>query len=88
MHTIESIAKTVTENTHHFYCDVCGDYLGSTQEHSDGWYGQLGEFEIRYRVPDRCFVNFNKNFCEKCKQQFLDKLVTHLENIGFVKGGD
>jgi hypothetical protein len=88
MHKTESVTKTVTDTIHHFYCDGCGKLLGSTHEDQYGYYAGIGEFEIFWRVPDYGFIEFNKNFCEKCKQQFLDKLVTNLENIGFVNGDD
>lgn len=88
MHKIESVTKTVTETIHHFYCDGCGKLLGSTHEHNDGFYDWLGEFDILWRIPDYGCIELNKNFCKKCKQQFLDELVTKLENIGFVKGDD
>lgn len=85
MHKTESVTKTVTETIHHFYCDGCGKLLGSTKEHDDGWYGQHGFFYINWLVPENDWFKLNKHFCEKCKQEFCDKLRNSLESFGFVK---
>lgn len=34
--------------TYHFYCDSCNKYLGFTHECDDGWFPNLGEFELKF----------------------------------------
>lgn len=83
MEEVEIKIKQIEERTHHFYCDNCGDYIGSSQEEVDGWYQELGEFELKILMP-RGWYKLEKCLCEKCKEKFLDQAYTNLEFVGFV----
>lgn len=78
---------TVKETTHQFYCDKCGKYLGESNEYRDGWYDKLGYLEIsfynRLFSPHGTYC-IRKNFCEKCKDNFINQLSNSLESLGFI----
>ena len=82
MEKVEIEVIETEEVTHHFYCDDCGDYLGSSAEYDDGWYQELGEFELNIYMP-RGWYRLNKCLCNDCKDKFLDKFYVSLEAIGF-----
>lgn len=84
MHKIEQISKTIIQDIHHFYCDDCGKHLGSSQEYDDGWYEELGEFELKMRLPQGCYI-LKKCLCDECKEKYPVKLQSILEDIGFKK---
>ncbi len=74
---------TITEEAiHHFYCDNCSVYIGSSEEYDDGYYEELGEFELRFYTP-RGWYKLEKCFCHKCASEFLDKMYATLEELGF-----
>lgn len=66
---------------HSFYCDKCGEYLGTTDEWDDGWYAERGEFELRLYVDG--WYHIKKHFCESCKKDFLDNMKAALIDMGF-----
>ena len=37
---------------HHFYCDDCGKYLGSSEEYPDGYYEEIGLLELGFYLSD------------------------------------
>lgn len=78
--TIKTI--TTTKTVHHFYCDSCCIYVGSSEEYIDGWYQHIGEFEMQMYTP-RGWYKLKKCFCNKCKEEFLDKLYSALEDAEF-----
>lgn len=78
--TIKTI--TTTKTIHHFYCDSCGTHIGSSEEYVDGWYRPHGEFELKMYTP-RGWYKLEKCFCNKCKEEFLDKLYSALEDAEF-----
>lgn len=77
----EHKTRTITETTHHFDCDGCGKYLGSTEEHPDGWYGQIGEFV--HKVYIRRWYKIHKHFCDECADKFEAKVQAALIELGY-----
>ena len=84
MDKVETINKTKVVTKHNFYCDSCNKYLGSSEELDDGYYAELGAFHKEYYIDNDWYV-LNKNFCEKCKADYLHKIKSNLCNLGFVR---
>lgn len=82
MEKVETKTRKVEDRTHHFYCDYCGHYLGNTVEYWDGYYAELGEFELKMCTP-RGWYKLEKCFCNDCKDKFLNNVYTSLEDAGF-----
>ena len=82
MKKVETKTRQIEDRTHHFYCDDCEAYIGASQEHDDGWYQELGTFELKILMPIGWY-KFKKCLCEKCKEKFLDQAYTNLEFVGF-----
>ena len=82
MEKVETKIKKVKDRTHHFYCDNCDTYIGSSEEYDDGWYEELGEFELQMYTP-LGWWKMNKCFCRKCSEDFLEKFYISLKNMGF-----
>lgn len=80
--------KTVTEvveveeTRHEFYCDECDKYLGTSYEYDDGWYNELGRFELKCNING--WLRLEKCLCDKCKYEFVNKVRANLLDIGFV----
>lgn len=74
--------RTIKSYEHPFYCDSCDKYLGTVEEHEDGWYPDLGEFKLNFYVKDDWY-RINKCFCDECKNNFVNKVKSTLENLGF-----
>jgi hypothetical protein len=83
---IQTETKTYTkeQRIHHFYCDNCNKYLGETREYDDGWYPDLGEFNLHF-VVDGKWYEIEKCFCDDCRKAFLDKVENMLIELGFEK---
>ena len=81
MDKIKATTKKVEGYEHSFYCDECNEYLGTTEEYDDGWYEELGEFELSFYIDD--WYRVKKCLCHNCTVNFLSNLKNHLENIGF-----
>lgn len=84
MEKVESRICKREEFIHHFYCDDCNKYLGKTEECDDGWYPDLGEFELKFFV-NSSWYEINKNLCDECKEKFLAKVENTLIELGFEK---
>lgn len=84
MEKLETKTCTREETTHHFYCDDCNKYLGKTEEYDDGWYPELGEFELKFYLPSGWY-EVNKCLCDECRQEFLQKVEKTLVELGFEK---
>lgn len=83
MHKVENKTKTITTTTHHFYCDGCGEYLGSSEEYDDGYYNERGAFGLSFHL-DPGWYHVSKTFCDKCEQNYLTDVKNALEKLGFV----
>ena len=84
MDKLEVKTKTITSNVHSFYCDECGEFLGSTEEYEDGYYHDLGKFYLNYFVPEHGWYEVNKHFCNKCKEKYLKQIIDNFVKLGFV----
>lgn len=84
MEKIEVKIKTIEEATHYFYCDDCNKHLGETHEYEDGWYQNLGEFELKIYMPDGWY-KINKCLCDDCRNKFLKEVEQKIIELGFKK---
>ena len=84
MEMIETETKTIEKNIHHFYCDTCNKYLGSTEEYEDGYYDEIGECEISFYL-DNEWYKLNKYLCDYCRSKLISDIKTFLEETGFNK---
>lgn len=82
MEKTEKEIRTVVRYKHHFYCDSCNKYLGTTEEYEDGHYPELGEFELRFYVKDEWY-RIEKHFCDDCKNNFISIVKSTLKDLGF-----
>jgi formylmethanofuran dehydrogenase subunit E len=82
MEKVETKIIETEEITHHFYCDKCGDHLGSSEEWDDGYYQEFGEFELKCNTP-RGWYKLEKCLCHSCADEFLETFYSTLESIGF-----
>lgn len=83
MEKVEQIKKTIVNNVHHFYCDDCNIYLGDSREYDDGYYPELGSFELSFYLPEGWY-KVKKCFCEDCKQEYLETVRNMLKDMDFV----
>lgn len=82
MEKVETKTRQIQDRIHHFYCDDRGAHIGSSEEHYDGYYAELGGFGLKIIMP-RGWYKLEKCLCEKCKENFLDKDYDSLEFVGF-----
>ena len=50
MEKAKEIIREIKTYEHSFYCDECNKYLGTSQEYDDGWYEDIGEFELKFYI--------------------------------------
>ena len=82
---MEKSEKIIKESyMHYFYCDNCNQYLGTSEEHDDGWYEKFGEFTLSFYVKDEWYC-IDKCLCDCCRDEFVDNLKSTLKNMGFNK---
>ena len=48
MEKIETTIQEIENYKHHFYCDECNKYLGTTEEYDHCYYDELGELELKF----------------------------------------
>ena len=80
--TIKEMVQ-VEKARHEFYCDECNKYLGTSEEYDDGWYKDIGQFELKIYIDGWYYVD--KCLCDDCKKSFIENLKVTLKNIGFEK---
>lgn len=83
MHKVNCTTQTVEVVTHEFYCDDCGKHLGTSEEYDDGWYDEIGMFQLVIPVDGR--LHLEKYLCDNCREKFLNDFKATLENMGFKK---
>lgn len=69
-----------------FYCDICGEKIGESEEYSDGYIAELGEFE--YSVNVNGWYKIKKCLCDNCKEIYTNKIICALKELGFEKDED
>ena len=84
MEKIETTIQEIENYKHHFYCDECNKYLGTTEEYDDGYYDELGELELKFYLLDGWY-KVKKCFCEECKKKYLSRFQIILNELGFEK---
>ncbi len=83
---MEKIKKleVITERIeHHFWCDECGEYMGVTEEYDDGYYPEIGEFEVAFNLKG--WYECKRNLCTSCEKKFTNKIRDALLDLGFSK---
>ena len=85
MERINRHKKTIEYNTHIFYCDVCGKELGFSQEYDDGWYKELGEYEMSFYTGLHGWYKLHMHLCDNCAREYNEKIVNALLDLGFKK---
>ena len=79
MEKINSKIVEMPQIIHEFYCDDCGEYIGSSDEYDDGYYYEPSVYELKYFL-NGSWYKLKKCLCEDCvkkknntiKQMFLD----------------
>ena len=82
MEKVEIKTRQIEDRTHHFYCDDCNAYIGSSHEYDDGWYQPMNELELCFHGP-RGSLEFCKCLCDDCWGKHLSKIYKALEDVGF-----
>ena len=77
---VEKITKEYI--THSFYCDECDKFLGTSPEHEDGWYTEMGGFELSFCLDDEWY-KIEKHLCDECKEKVVERVKNSLLNLGF-----
>ena len=85
----------ITRQRHKIYCDECGELLDEVIEHSDGYYMNEHEKEIRIHIPeygkfsmpeiDGSDYVLKKDLCTKCYKKLTDNIINALTSLGFKK---
>lgn len=83
MEKTEKIIKKIESAKHSFYCDECNEYLGTSEEYDNGWYQEIGEFELGFYIDN--WYRIKKCLCDNCRKSFINNLKVNLINIGFEK---
>ena len=76
-----AIEKTEQRNYHCFYCDECNEPIGDSIECEDGYYQEHGVLEFQFYVGS--WYKFKKHLCDKCRTNYILKIQSTLENMGF-----
>lgn len=84
MEKTEIHIRTNKVSRHSFYCDGCQKHLGTTEEYEDGWYPELGKFELSIYLPSGWY-RVEKCFCNDCKKKYLNELLGNLKARDFKK---
>ena len=67
-----------------FYCDHCGKKLGETKKEPYKCRDTLGDFFSGIKV-EGVWYTCSKCFCPKCREEFLDKYIKTIKELGFKK---
>ena len=83
MKQTKEIKKEFIIYEHSFYCDECHKYLGTSQEYDDGWYKDIGDFELKIYIDG--WYRIKKCLCDDCRKHLVTELNIRLINMGFKK---
>lgn len=81
MEQVKITPRFCEERMHHFYCDGCCKYLGQSLEYDDGWYEEIGKFELQCYIDSRYILH--KHLCKKCVGKLLLEIERDLRRLGF-----
>lgn len=82
MEQIKVSPRYYEERIHHFYCDGCCKYLGQSLEYDDGWYEEIGKFELQYCIDSKYYI-LHKHLCKECEGKLLLEIEQDLRRLGF-----
>lgn len=85
MENIETKVVETKKIIHKFYCDKCNKYLGKSEELSDGYYTEFGDYKVKIYIPENKHGWYISKgcLCDKCKNQYFDSLADVLAQNGF-----
>lgn len=84
MEHVEHRTGTKTFTIHKFYCDNCGEFVGSSAEFDDGYYEEFGNVEYKFLLSSECY-RLNKTLCASCENKVWTKIAGALIEVGFEK---
>lgn len=65
-----------------FFCDLCGEHIGTSEEGYDGWYYRYGDYKLSFKLPSLCkTILIEKTLCGKCAFEFEKKIFEDLEKF-------
>lgn len=77
----KEIIKEVKQYEYSFYCDECGEYLGTSTQFDNNWYQAFGELKLEIYING--WYRVEKHLCYNCKNKFIEKLKSDLYKLGF-----
>ena len=83
MEKSEIYEKTIKCVSHTFYCDKCNQLIGRVEEEEDGYYKDLGEYELSFHIPKIGWFGLNRHLCDECKIKLTEEVKQTLLNLGF-----
>ena len=81
MEKVKETIRKVEIHEHSFYCDECGEHIGTSEEYDDGWYETYGNFELKFYVDGWYYIK--KCLCETCRKNFINNVKAYLTDMGF-----
>ena len=69
--------------THVFYCDGCNKELGESEESSDGYYLERGEYGQNVFIQGVGWFKLKRHFCHACADKMNNEITTKLLEVGF-----
>ena len=85
METVETKNRTITETYHTFFCDNCGTFIGISRENSDGYYSELGQFNVLLYLECCVRDRWEKKqcLCDTCREKATNEIYKALAALGF-----
>lgn len=84
MEKVTTSTRQITEVCHQFFCDDCGEELGTSFEFDDGYYETFGEFEAKAYLGGEWY-KLKATLCTTCRKAKQEKLKEVLTQLGFQK---
>lgn len=80
----EEVVETVEvkKTKYSYYCDECGEYIGSQVASPEESITELGIYEKNIFVGNKKF-RIKRNLCSKCEGKANEKLGKVLDSIGY-----
>ncbi|MBQ7276197.1 MAG: hypothetical protein IJS58_03005 [Bacilli bacterium] len=92
---MEKIEEEVVQKTnyiHKYFCDGCGELLGTSVECDDGYVRDYKRYEVSFYLPLDCDhsghgkgerFKLKKHYCDSCVKNISSKIQDTLVNLGF-----
>ena len=84
MEIIKSEKVEYILDIHQFYCDICKEYIGESEEDDEGYYEDLGGYSLKFWIRDGWY-KVDRCLCDKCRAKFTKDIIDTLVLKGFVK---